>query len=275
MANDPASLRAAGLDPNFSDPVVYGPARPAEQRPQSSILDMLRSRMSNEMENERAQRISDLGNALLTSRSPSLLGALGEGFRAQDEGTRSRMDRLRQLAETERQQQELETRQAAQRDEAEYRRQSLTLREREIAQQNRPQYTVVGQDNEGNAIVVDMRNPTQQQTLRGVTPLQVATLNARSEVSNRQTAARLAEAAVNREATNRAQLGRPELTASERATLSRQYEAQYLQSFGLQPATGTGAPTTSGGAQPDQVLTFTPTPPATTRSGPRIAPQQQ
>lgn len=275
MANDPASLRAAGLDPNFSDPVVYGPARPAEQRPQSSILDMLRSRMSNEMENERAQRISDLGNALLTSRSPSLLGALGEGFRAQDEGTRSRMDRLRQLAETERQQQELETRQAAQRAEEEYRTRSLTLREREIAAGNRPQYTVVGQDADGNAIVMDPRT-AQRQTLQGVTPLQVANLNARSEVANRQLAARLAEAAVNREVQTRAAAFQPALTETQRSDLRRQREREILESLGLEPTPGAGGGAATTNPPPSAVIPYSgPTTPPAPRSGPRIAPPQQ
>ena len=71
--------------------------------------------------------MSDLGNALLASRSRSLFGALGEGFRAQDEGSRARLDRLRQLAETERQQRALENQEASQRAEAEYRQRRLDV----------------------------------------------------------------------------------------------------------------------------------------------------
>ena len=219
------------------------------QPPQLSVLDMLRKRMATSMQDEQANRTADFGRALLASRSPNFFTALGEGLAAQEAGATSRMERLRQLADTERQQQELETRQAAQRADEDYRRRSLGLREREIALQGRPSYTVVGQDASGNAIVMDPRNPTQRQTLEGVTPMQVANLNTRSEAANRQLAARLAEAAVNRDVAARASTYQPALSETERATLRRQREAEILESLGLAPLAGTGpaASITGGG----------------------------
>lgn len=275
-ANAPASnvnTEAARLNPRFSDSAVYGPARPPVNRapapsvdetknqpmpqppapPQSqqlSVLDMLRRRMQAQIDDESNQRLRDIGIGMLRSTSPNFFVGLGEGLAAGEAGATSRMERLRQLADTERQQQELETRQAAQRADEDYRRRSLGLREREIALQGRPSYTVVGQDASGNAIVMDPRNPTQRQTLEGVTPMQVANLNTRSEAANRQLAARLAEAAVNRDVAARASTFQPALSETERATLRRQREAEILESLGLAPLTGTGpaASTTGGGA---------------------------
>jgi hypothetical protein len=239
----PADTQAARLDPGFSDQSAYGPQRPVAQE-QPSVLDMLRRRVSREMEGQDLQRLSEFGAGMLSSESPNFFTMLGAGARAQAQGDASRMDRLRQVADTERQQQELETRQAAQRADEDYRRRSLGLREREIALQGRPSYTVVGQDASGNAIVMDPRNPTQRQTLEGVTPMQVANLNARSDVANRQLAARLAEAAVNRDVTARAAAFQPALSETERATLRRQREAEILESLGLAPLAGS---TTGGG----------------------------
>jgi len=109
------------IPPPPPDPTLYFPQQAQAQQPQQpSTLDLLRRRMASELENEQAQRLSDLGNALLTSRSRSLFGALGEGFRAQDEGTRARIERLRQLADTERQA-------AEQSSQEQYRREQLEI----------------------------------------------------------------------------------------------------------------------------------------------------
>jgi hypothetical protein len=232
---------------------------PAPQPQQPSVLDMLRRRMQAQIDDESNQRLREIGIGMLRSESPNFFAALGQGLEAAETGSRSRMDRLRQIAEAERQQQELETRQAAQRAEEEYRRQTIGLRERELALGNRPQYTVVGQDADGNAIVVDMRNPTQRQTLQGVTPLQVASRGAQTETQNRQLAARLAEAAVNREATNRSNMNRP-FSEADRATLRRQVEGDVLRSLGLEPVGGAGATTGTQGSQPSRVLTYPRTP---------------
>ena len=235
MANELERLRAIGLDPNFSDPQVYGPVRPEGQSGQLSTLDMLRKRMANELENEQSQRMSDLGNALLTSRSRSLLGALGEGFRAQDEGTRARMDRLRQLAETERQERSLEGQEAARRAEEDHRQQSLRLRREEVARAGRPTFQLLAGSTPGSVVAVDPTNPTR------VVPVPGARLatdrSIREEVGLRQNArnnamadvARMEAAIVN---------GGGRVTPEQRARFFRESEERGLASVGLLPLPG-------------------------------------
>ena len=118
------NMQAAALDPNFSDPQVYGPQRPPAQ---PSVLDMLRQRMAREMEGEDLRRIGEFGAGMLASGSPNFFTMLGAGGRAAQQGDASRMDRLRQLAETERQQRALENQEASQRAEAEYRQRRLDV----------------------------------------------------------------------------------------------------------------------------------------------------
>lgn len=118
------NMQAAALDPNFSDPQVYGPQRPA---PQPSVLDMLRGRLAREMEGEALQRIGEFGAGMLASGSPNFFTMLGSGARAAQQGDASRMDRLRQIAEAERQQRALENQEASQRAEAEYRQRRLDV----------------------------------------------------------------------------------------------------------------------------------------------------
>lgn len=114
--------QAAALDPNFSDPQVYGPQPPA---PRPSVLDMLRSRMAREMEGEDLRRIGEFGAGMLASGSPNFFTMLGAGARAAREGDVSRMERLRQLADAERQD-------AAQRAEEQRRQEELRLRREEM-----------------------------------------------------------------------------------------------------------------------------------------------
>jgi hypothetical protein len=125
------------------------------QPPQLSVLDMLRKRMATSMQDEQANRTADFGRALLASRSPNFFTALGEGLAAQEAGATSRMDRLRQIADAERQQQELETRQAAQRAEEDYRRQTIGLRERELAAGRRPNIITMIDPETRNAVLVN------------------------------------------------------------------------------------------------------------------------
>jgi hypothetical protein len=165
-----------------------------------SFLDMLRNRVAGNMQNEALQRASEFGAGMLASGSPNFFTMLGAGARAQSEGDRTRMDELRRVTDIERQQR-------AQEAEVQYRNQQLEIeRQRraneerrinaEIARGDRPQYTVIGQDVNGNAIVADMRNPTQRQTLEGVTPMQVASLGARAESAREVAAIRAGNSAV-------------------------------------------------------------------------------
>lgn len=146
-----------------------------------SLLDMLRQRTADTMQNEALRRASEFGAGMLASGSPNFFTMLGAGARAQAEGERSRTDELRRLADIERQQRLADIEEQRRRDEAAYRQAQLRLDERRLAQGDRPQYEVVGADARGNAVVIDRRNPTQRQTLEGITPLQVAALNARTD----------------------------------------------------------------------------------------------
>jgi hypothetical protein len=264
-----ANLQAIGLDPNFSDPQVYGPQRPSEQPQQLSVLDMLRKRMTRDMESEALQRVGEFGQGMLASGSPNFFTMLGAGAQAAQRGDVSRMDRLRQLAEAERQQRNLDIEEQRRRDEAEYRRQNLTLREREVAQQNRPQYQVIGTDAQGNAIVVDMRNPTQRQTLEGVTPTQV--LRNQPRVLSQADIARISQAATTRANTDVGILPGIMPTPDQiarRDELQQRYLADALEAA-RQGVSGTqgGTPAASAGQPaPSGVLRY---------SGPQPAPTQQ
>jgi len=264
----PADTQAARLDPGFSDQSTYGPPRPAAQE-QPSVLDMLRRRVSREMEGQDLQRLSEFGAGMLSSNSPNFFTMLGAGARAQAQGDASRMDRLRQLADTERQQRSLENQEAAQRAEEDYRRRSLGLREREIAAGRRPNITTMIDPATGNAVLVDA------ETGRVVSrtefrPMQLERasrqVDARTELNARAAAQRAVEAARTR-AANMAQTLTPE---QERQIYITTYEQN------LNPQT---TPSASDVRQPpSQVLQYGgPAAPAAPRTGPRISaqPQQQ
>jgi len=120
----PADTQAARLDPGFSAQSAYGPQRPVAQE-QPSVLDMLRRRVSREMEGQDLQRLSEFGAGMLASGSPNFFTMLGAGARAQAQGDASRMDRLRQVAEAERQQRALDIEEQRRREELALRRQEL------------------------------------------------------------------------------------------------------------------------------------------------------
>lgn len=139
--------------------MVEQPPQPPQQL---SVLDMLRKRMAREVEGEEQRRVSDLGSALLASRSPNFFTALGEGLAAQEAGTASRMERLRQLAEAERQQRALEGQEAAQRAEQDYRLENLRLRREEAARAGRVQGVPLLNDQNRVVFV----NPYTAETIR-------------------------------------------------------------------------------------------------------------
>jgi hypothetical protein len=118
------NMQAAALDPNFSDPQVYGPQRPA---PQPSVLDMLRGRLAREMEGEALQRASEFGAGMLASGSPNFFTMLGGGARAAQQGDASRMDRLRQIADAERQQRALDIEEQRRQEELRLRREEMEM----------------------------------------------------------------------------------------------------------------------------------------------------
>jgi FtsZ-interacting cell division protein YlmF len=133
---------------------------------QLSVLDMLRKRMATSMQDEDANRMADFARGLGASRSPNFFTALNEGFAAQEAGATSRMDRLRQLADTERQA-------AEQRSQEDYRRQQIEVeRERRDIERRRVEAEIANQgavagvqmiDDNGRVVLV---NPRTGATIR-------------------------------------------------------------------------------------------------------------
>ena len=100
---------------------------PAQQSQQQlSVLDMLRKRAARDMEGEALQRVAEFGQGMLASGSPNFFTMLGAGAQAARQGDISRTDRLRQLAEAERQD-------AAQRAEEAYRRDQARIQSERYA----------------------------------------------------------------------------------------------------------------------------------------------
>ena len=253
---------------NPSDPQVYGPPAPR------SLLDILRERTTRELENERLARLQEFGAGMLASGSPNFFTNLAAGTRAQAEGERSRTDRLRQLAETERQARAQQAEEQYRREQLEIERQRRANEERrinaEIAQGNRPQYTLIGQDAAGNAIVMDPRTG-QRQTLEGVTPLQVAAQSIRSDSATLTRATAAGTQAVRDENKRRADLSQNPLTPQEAERVFQEAfeRVRRAPAPGVAPG-GAGTP----GPQPSQTLQYGgPAAPAAPRTGPRISAQ--
>jgi len=120
-----ANSRDIYQDPNFSGPQVNGPPAPTEQARPRALLDILRERTTRELEGERLARLQEFGAGMLASGSPNFFTNLAAGSRAQAQGDASRMDRLRQVAETERQQRALDIEEQRRREELALRRQEL------------------------------------------------------------------------------------------------------------------------------------------------------
>lgn len=239
------------------------PSAPVSQQP--SVLDMLRQRMAREMEGEDLRRVAEFGRGMLAASSPNFFTMLAGGARAQAEGDTSRMERLRQLAETERQQRALEGQEAGRVADEQYRQESLRLRREEAARAGRPQFQVVGVDREtGYAVVTDPRDPTQTpRILQGITPLQVAAQSIRSDAATLNRATTAGNQAVTAERERRRGLGLPAPTPQEE-------DAIFQPAFERARRAVTTAPssenTTVAPPAPSQVLQY---------GGPRINPQRQ
>ena len=189
-----------------------------------SVLDMLRKRMANAMENEQAQRISDLGTALLASRSPNFFTALGEGLAAQEAGSRTRMDQLRQIADLERQQRALDVEEARRQEELRIREEEQRINAPLRAAQTRYYLARAEADPTGVAFT-------------------------RAENAARGAASAAADRAVQAENVRRSRVvptPLPPLTAAEAATLRDTVYRQSLIERGFTPPAGAAAPTTTG-----------------------------
>jgi len=304
-ANAPASnvnTEAARLNPRFSDSAVYGPARPPvnrapapsadetrnqqapqppalprPQQQQPSILDMLRQRMQTQIDDESNQRLRDIGIGMLRSNSPNFFVGLGEGLAAGEAGATSRMERLRQLADTERQQRAQQAEEQYRRDQIENERLRRANEERrinaEIARGDRPTFSFMRNVDGTGVVAVDPRDPTRTIPVPGV--MLATDRTAREENALRQNARNQAQMAANQEATRRGLLGQT-MSQEDIAAFRRTTEEQLLASIGLLPLPGAGTTpgTTGGGPAPSQVLQYGgPAAPAAPRTGPRISAQ--
>jgi len=140
------------------------------------------------------------GRGVLSGRG-SFLDNLSAGLAAQGQAEAARREEGRKAAELEATIAERDRR--AQLEKAKFAEEtspeSLSGRYREAqianlraqaATANRPQYQIVGTDAQGNAVVVDMRDPTRTRTLEGVRPTRSeiaegAVARARIEAANR------------------------------------------------------------------------------------------
>lgn len=69
----------------------------------AALLDALRKRLMPEVNAGAARRLSDIGIGMMTSDSPNFFTALGQGLKAGRDAESSRLQMLRQAAETEEQ----------------------------------------------------------------------------------------------------------------------------------------------------------------------------
>jgi len=268
-----AELRALYLDPNRSDPPIVGPPRPpaprpaarteetpetinaleqfqaayrerlaAAQPPQLSVLDMLRKRMARDMEGEALQRVGEFGAGMLASGSPNFFTMLGAGARAAREGDVSRMDQLRRLAETERQERALDIEERRRQEEAVRDQERLRLDALRVAQGNRSSFTFMPNADRTGVVAVDNRDPSRVIPVPGA--LLATDRTAREETALRQNARNEARRATDAEAARRTALARP-MSPEEIAAFHRTTEERLLASVGLTPLAGAG---TSGGA---------------------------
>lgn len=203
--NPAATRRPASRPPTITPGTASTPAPQMPGQENQSLLDMLRDRTAKKFTNENLESLSDIGAGMLASESPNFFTMLGAGLRNQAEREKERSRELRETAS--------EDRRAAM-ELAKFREETspntLTgrLRQAQIANYlaqagavNRPQYQLTGVDANGNAVVVDLRNPSNTRTLEGVRPTSM--LRGQTLTPGRIAELRLgAEAAAQREARN-------------------------------------------------------------------------
>lgn len=173
-----------------ASPVVTGgaasvtpvlPPQPVQQ--ETSLLEQLRQRVQRDLTPgpmTSQDRLATFGRGVLSNRG-SFLDNLSAGLAAQGQAEAARREEGRKAAEIEAAIAERDRR--AQLEKAKFAEEttpgtlSARLKEAEIASRtaqagaaNRPQYQVVGTDAQGNAVVVDMRDPSRTQVLQGVRP---------------------------------------------------------------------------------------------------------
>lgn len=204
---------------NFQARTAAPPA-PRQESQSSGLLDALRQRVQTQMAEEDDQRIRDIGIGMLASRSPNFFSMLGEGLKAGEEGTRSRTERLRQAAESERQQRALDVEEARRQEE-------LRLR---------------GED---QASAVPLRAAQTRYYLNRAETDAAGLALGRAEASARNAASAAADRAVQNENIRRSRVTPvplPPLTETEAATLRNTTYLQGLRERGFAPPAGATAP---------------------------------
>lgn len=238
-------------------------ATPRAESQSGGLLDALRQRVQAQMAGEDDRRLRDIGIGMLASRSPNFFSMLGEGFKAGEEGSRARMDRLRQAAETERQERALDVEEARRQEE---------LRIREAAQAAEAPLRAA-QTEQALANAAFLRSGRGRGEITRADILRIgAQAEAHALRQVREPVAGSPEAIGDTPAKARDR-------QEQRARIARAYiEGQYALLGMEPPAAVAGAPeagAAGGASAPDRILTFTPTTPGAARTGPRIAPPQQ
>jgi len=249
---------------NFQARPAASPA-PRQESQSSGLLDALRQRVQTQLAEESDQRIRDFGIGMLSSPSPNFFEMVGAGLRAGEEGTRSRTERLRQAVDVERQQRALDIEEARRQEELRLRGEdqasAVPLRAAQtLAALEQAGYYRAGGPGQGRGTLA---------------PRDIATINDRAQ---RFALSQVREPTPNSPEAIGDTPDKARQRQEQRAQIARQYIADQYALLGMVPPASVATPqagTSGGAAQPDQVLTFTPPPPAAARSGPRIAPQQQ
>jgi hypothetical protein len=152
------------------------------------LLDALRRRLLPEVEPSTTKRLSDIGIGMLASDSPWFFTALGQGLRNANETENKQLQMLRQMADSEEQSADRKARlelerakQAYEQDPNNPRTQAYLLQAQaavrsadaavaRASREMRDPWQVIGTDESGSAVVANMRDPSQRQTLSGVQP---------------------------------------------------------------------------------------------------------
>ena len=225
----------------------------------TALLEELRQRIRSEYappEPTSAERLATFGRGVLSNRG-SFLDNLTAGIAAQDQAAEARANRQRLALDMERQVVENAIREETERNRLEENRRQFEaegpgreartgLYRAQAAQANRPSYNVIGVSREGWAVIPDPNSPTGTRTLEGVTPTQVAGLNARAESTLRQAATTEAGRRAREEFTAAGRMF-DSVPREERDRRIREIERDILLNYGLSPIPGSPL---SGAAAP-------------------------
>ena len=201
-----AAPAAAAAAPTPVPVVTSGAAQAPTERP--SLLETLRENVSDMVRPQPtdADRLAALGAGMLsnTRSRAGFFGDLAAGIQAQQQfDTRAREERLKGIeAQARIADQERRALMEKAKFAEETNPESLQGRERlarirayeaQAGAANRPQYQVVGTNAQGDAVVVDLRDPTRTRTLEGVRPTRSEIADITAQGRNRALAERAAD----------------------------------------------------------------------------------